>query len=577
MALEHIADRVLETDVLVMGGGIAGCCVAAKAAEHGLNVTLAEKSKTDRAGNAAMGTNYYVVGAKPREGLTALELVKQWTATLHQVPTKTGLPEMGRERLSDLNILYEIWDKGLWAVEELEKLGVPMKWPDGEYRYVKDQLRTGKFDLTLSILWTNVKPIMAAAVKKRGVNVLDRTMVVDLLNSNGKVVGATAVNTRTGQFIVIKAKAVVIATGLFSRIYNGDMPQTWNYKFHYHWNPATVSGDGYAAAYRVGAELANMNMTGHGYIVDELAMGAGLLGRTDGVPGKILTWRGEEVTMTNARTSISKLAEMEQKGRTPLYMSGEDLPDDYHKRVEVALRDMRLASLKLAEDRGFNPRTHRYEISPIAPFTFYLAPGVNIDRDYKSLLDGVYTVGDCAAGLHGAYMAAPCGFILGENLPSITKNAGEPVIDEAQVESQKQAVLAPMAVKDGTEPMELECAIRYICDRYVTMFKSEGKLREGLRRLGSLRREFLPRLMAKNPHYLMRCLEVRNLMDLAEVHINACLERKETRGNYIRLDYPEMDRTWDNMITIQRLENGKPVVEKRLAPDLEPEYAKEEK
>ena len=96
------------------------------------------------------------------------------------------------------------------------------------------------------------------------------------------------------------------------------------------------------------------------------------------------------------------------------------------------------------------------------------------------------------------------------------------------MESQKQAALAPLAVKDGTEPMELECAIRYICEEYAGMLKSEGKLREGLRRLGSLRRVFLPKLMATNPHYLMRCLEVRNIMDMAEVHLQACLERKET-------------------------------------------------
>jgi succinate dehydrogenase / fumarate reductase flavoprotein subunit len=81
--------------------------------------------------------------------------------------------------------------------------------------------------------------------------------------------------------------------------------------------------------------------------------------------------------------------------------------------------------------------------------------------------------------------------------------------------------------------------------------------------------------MAKNPHYLMRCLEVRNIIDLAEVYINACLERKETRGNHIRLDYPEKDPSRDNMLTFQRIENGKPVLEIRPVPELKPEYARE--
>jgi len=81
--------------------------------------------------------------------------------------------------------------------------------------------------------------------------------------------------------------------------------------------------------------------------------------------------------------------------------------------------------------------------------------------------------------------------------------------------------------------------------------------------------------MAKNPHYLMRCLEVRNIMDLAELHIQACLERKETRGSHIRLDYPGKDSSLDNMLTYQRMEDGKAVLEVRKAPGLKPEYTRE--
>ena len=567
--LEQIADEIIETDVLVMGGGIAGCCVAAKAAEQGLNITIAEKSNTVRSGNAAMGINYYIAGAQPSQGLTGMELVKRWTNTY--VKWTGG----AQGRFNDPNVMYTLWDKGQWSVEELEKLGVPMKWFDGKYRYVLDPLRLGELKVTLNVLWLNVKPIMAKAVRDRGVNVLERTMIIDLLTNNGKVVGATAVNTRTGKFIVIKAKATVIATGNFARIFNGDTPQTWKYKFRYHWNPATISGDGYAAAYRAGAELANMDITGHGMLIDELTMGYGLLIRSDGIPGKALNWRGEEIP-SRYWQSISKLAELEQKGDTPLYYSLEDvLPDDFHKRMELYLNDMRLATFKLAEERGFNPKTHRYEVPPPMPYTFSLVTGIDINEDYRASLPGVYAIGDNAAGLHACYMAVPSGFLLGYNLPSIVQNAGEPVLDEAQVESQRQAALAPLGVKDGTEPMELECAIRYICERYVGVFKSEGKLREGLRRLDSLRRVFLPKLMAKNPHHLMRALEVRNLMDLAEVHIRACLERKETRGDYIRLDYPEIDPARDNMITIQRLADGKPVAEIREVPDLNPDSAKE--
>jgi len=153
--------------------------------------------------------------------------------------------------------------------------------------------------------------------------------------------------------------------------------------------------------------------------------------------------------------------------------------------------------------------------------------------------------------------------------------AKEPVIDESQVERQKQIALAPLSVDDGTEPMELECAIREICEHYCGMIiKSEGMLVEGLRRLGSLRRVFLPKLMARNPHYLLRCLEVRNLLDVAELHLQASLERKETRGAYIRYDYAQEDPARENAVTYQQLVDGKPTFKVWKCPGLKPEYAK---
>jgi succinate dehydrogenase/fumarate reductase flavoprotein subunit len=439
-----------------------------------------------------------------------------------------------------------------WAVEELEKLGVPMRWDDGEF--ITEELigRRG-----LRVHWQNVKPQMAAAVRKRGVSVLERTMVVELLVNNDRVVGATAIDTRTGEFIIIKAYATIIATAACSRIYNPETPMPWKYKFRYHWCPASVSGDGWAMAYRAGAELANMEQAERGYrFRDDLVLSFGNY-RGGGISAKRLTWDGEEFS------NPQKLAEMEQKGKDPFYYSLEHLPDDFQKRIEVAYVDERLISFKIAEDRGFNPRTHRYEMMDARPNQLNAPPGIHVDGDFKTTLKGLYAIGDCMAGSHAVVSAATSGFLIGDSIHTFVSDAGEPVIDEAQVKGQKETTLAPLTVKDGTEAMELECAIRYICDRYVGLYKSEGKLREGLRRLGTLRRVFLPRLVAKNPHYLMRCLEIRNLMDMAELHMHASLERRETRGSSIRLDYPNSNPELDGLFTYQWLENRKPVFEMR--------------
>jgi len=568
MALDKIADKVIETDVLVIGGGIAGCPVAAKAREHGLDVTLVEKAKTDRSGSAAAGIDHYGAGISSDYS----QLDKKYGKKVFR---GEGFwePVTGPGRFADANVLNSIPKHGAWAMEELEKLGITLKWDDGEYYWTPSVRYRGEIKAMLRVHWRNVKPLMAAAVRKRGVNILERTMVIDLLTNKSAAVGATAVDTRTGEFIIIKAKAVVMATGLFARCYNPETPLIWKYKFRYHWCPATVSGDGHAAAYRAGAELANMDLPLWRFRErDDLTISHGNFPHNDGIPAKQITWNGEEALVSEG----SEYAKLEQEGKTPIYYSLAHLPDDFHKRMEVAYTDERLVSFKIAEDRGFDPRTHRFEVMDNRPHNFPLA-GLNTDEDFKTSLKGLYAIGDCVNGFHGCGSAAVSAFLVGDNIHTCVSDAGEPIVDEGQVERQKQTALAPPAVKDGTEPMELECAIRYVCERYVGMFKSEGKLREGLRRLGSLRRAFLPKLMAKNSHYLMRCLEVRNIMDLAELHIKASLERKETRVGYIRLDYPEKDPSRDNMVTYQRMEEGKAVLEIRKAPELKPEYAKDEK
>ncbi|MCK4952916.1 FAD-dependent oxidoreductase [Candidatus Bathyarchaeota archaeon] len=563
MVLDKIADKIIETEVMIMGGGIAGCYAAAKAAEHGLNVTLVEKAKTDRSGSAAMGMDHYEPVMSG--GITPVEFIKLWEERQHALN--------GDGRFTDPNVVYQYIDKSLWALEESEKLGVTMKWDDGEY-YFMPQAWFGGPRLMLRVHWQDIKPKLAKAVRERGVNVLERTMIVDLLTNKGAVVGATAINTRTGEFIVIKANAVVIATGIFARCYEPETPLFYKYQMKYHWCPASISGDGYAVAYRAGVDVANMDITGWGLrIRDDLCISYGNFDHGDGIRAKWYTWDGEEIPYPHAY----EYRELELKGKDPIYVSLEHLPEDYHKRMQVAFVDEKLVSFKIAEERGFNPKTHRYELMENHPLNFMVPTGVNVDENFKSSLQGLYAIGDCSNGAHGCGNAAVGGLIVGDNIHNFVNGAGEPVIDEAQVESQKQVALAPLTVKDGVEPMELECCIRYICTRYVGMFKSEGRLLEGKRRLGSLRRVFLSKQMAKNPHYLMRGLECRNIMDLVGLHLDACLIRKETRGQFIRLDYPEKDPSRDNMITIQRLEKGKPVLEIRKVPELKREYAKEGK
>jgi len=291
---------------------------------------------------------------------------------------------------------------------------------------------------------------------------------------------------------------------------------------------------------------------------------------------KCYTWDGTELLNPNA----TRYRQLEEQGKTPIYFSFDHFSDDLNKRIEVAFADERLLSFKVAQDRGFNPRTHRYELQDMRPTGFYRVSGIYIDENFRVLrgslpIEGLYAFGDgSVGGTGGVAGAASGGLLLAEDLPAFLNDTDDPVVDISQVESHKQTALAPLSVKEGTEPLELESALRYLCERYVGMFKSEGKLREGLRRLSSLK-GWLPKLSAETPHYLIGSLECRNLLEIAEVHIRACIERKETRGNFFKVDFPDPDPEMDNKFFCQRIEDGKAILELGEHVPLKPEYLRE--
>lgn len=563
MSLNEFTTKIIDTDFLVVGGGTGGAPMAAKAAEQGLRVTIVEKSCIDRSGNIAHGVDSY--GVIPH-GITIKELLPIYYERMTSITYGPG-------RWHDENIDYVIFDKAMWAVEELERMGIPMRWDDGEYYWTPHMIHRDGLKLGLRVHWHDVKPKMARMCAERGVQVLNRTMLIDVLTHNGRVTGATCLDTRTGEFIIIKAKAVALSTGMFCRMYNPETPLKWKYQMRYHYNPASCSGDGWAAAYRAGAGLAHMDDASWAIrLIDDITCSQGNFANNDGITSHQFYWTGTRAEPYHSHTHDGN-RKAEDLGLFPIYQSLEHLPDDWHKRMEMNFLDERMVSLKLAQDRKFNPRHHWWEMTGYKPLQMMMIQGVWVDDTFESpYLKGLYSVGDNAAGVGGAYGACTTGLIVGANVKDNINSAPEPVLDEAQISASYERAFAPCRVKDGTEPMELECAIRFIGERYIGALKSTGKLLEGIRRFNSLKREFAPKLMATNPHYQMRALEVQNIMQLMEIHLYDVLSRHETRMNNIRIDYPEMDRSRDSFVTINRIENGEDMYERIEVPKLRPEF-----
>ena len=565
MSLEKIADKVFETDVLVIGGGLSGCVAATKAAQLGAKVTVLEKSSLERGGCAAAGMDH--CATVPNENISYKDICKGMTGDGIYPPIKN------KKGLFNSNVYFSTWKDTRKHVEEMESWGVNLRWDDGEHYWIPSGRTGGR--TTIRFHGQQLKPQLAAAVRKAGCTVLERTMGVDLLTKNGKVVGAVALNVRSNDFIVIQAKVVVMGTGMVQRIFNPEDGAFWTNKFMYHWCPAG-SGDAHAMAYRAGAKLANMEFSSwFSRLLDDKTLMFGSLTDGDGISTPIVNAKGEVIS-EHAFMSLETYLEQEEKGLTPMYFDVQSNPEDHQRKREISTADERMATLKYVEERGFDPRKHRWELhgTKSLALTKNMA-GIVTDETFKTTVDGLYAIGDAVQA--GGTVLGSCnsGIIFGEHIINELPKIEYSEIDEAQVKLWKDRLDRHKNVQDGAEPLEFETKIRAISERYAVLYRSEGKLKEALFRLGDICRDWLPRLAGDTPHKLMRVCDCYNLADLAEVHYISALSRQDTRASFWRKDFPELNPAWNGKVNFAYKKDGKCVIEIGQFPELDPKWLEE--
>ncbi|MEI9476421.1 MAG: FAD-binding protein [Deltaproteobacteria bacterium] len=417
---------------------------------------------------------------------------------------------------------------------------------------------------------------VARALQHSQVTVLERTMAVDLLIKDGKIAGATALNVRTGRFIVCKAKAVVLATGKLARIFN-----PWHYMsrgkfkmlYHYH----AGSGDGMAIALKAGAELINMEVGGIGSgiwgcrLADKLHPSHYPI-----IPGKIYDGVGRMIKDVDKEGwfDVNELFELEREGRGPCFADVTYLPEEWHKSREEFIKDSFPVHLKFIKERGLDTRRDRFEIAHYRPEFNSAIAGIAYDEDGQTCVDGLYACGDTAGGstFVGAANAAVFGMRAGKHLAAKVAKMEQVAIEESQVTKQKEMVFGPINVDRGVEPIEVELKIRDIVERYCGPERSEGSINQGLWRLKAVKDRFLPELKAKDNHELMSAQEVRNLFLLSEAYMLSARERKESGMRTFRLDYPDKaNAPWKEAVVV-RFEEGDLKLGRKGMPGLKKEF-----
>ena len=544
-----LKEEVIETDVLCVGGGIAGLMAAIRARELGAKVVIAEKANILYSGSGATGNDHFLCYIPEIHGPDIEPLVDDF-----QLGQQGGLRDRAFIR-TWLEMSYEIvklWDT--W--------GIPMKYK-GRYEFAGHAM-PGQILTNLHYAGKDQKKIMTEQALKRGVEVVNRVMCFDLLCDEEGIKGAVGINTREDRLITFQAKTIILGTGSVMRLYPASTP-AW--MFNTRLSPTCV-GDGRAMAYRAGAELTSMEIPilrcGPSYFARAgKATWAGVLRDPEGKPvGPFVTKPDNKYGDPVVDVYQDVFVDYKKSGRGPVYMDCNGLSDEELDYMLYWLRNEGVvAFLNHLEEENIdirkNPiefRTYEHELFPRG--------GICYDEKAETSLQGLYAAGDEFFG--GISGAAVFGWIAGENAAKHKREVGSQGIGGAkgQIEETKRLLGKIRDREAGPGWKEANIALQQIMWDFSGQVRSETLLKAGLAALQRLKQKVHANIIARNPHELMRCLEVFSLIDLGELVFITASERKETRGKHIRPDYPFTNPMLAKLIVVRKV-NGKPVVEWR--------------
>ncbi|MBL8672288.1 MAG: fumarate reductase/succinate dehydrogenase flavoprotein subunit [Alphaproteobacteria bacterium] len=521
--------HTVDCDLLVIGGGTAGpmACIAAKERERGLNVVLIDKANVKRSGAISMGMDGLNNAVVPGHA-TPEQYVKEIT--------------IANDGIVDQKPVMAYASNSFRMIQKLDHLGVKFeKDGTGDYR-VRKVHHMGTYVLPMPE-GHHVKKILYRQLRRHQVNVVNRYNATRLLTGrDGRASGCLAVNTRTGEMLVVRAKAVLLSCGAAGRI---GLPAS-GYLFGTYENP-TNCGDGYVMAYHAGAELANLECFQINPLIKDYN-GPACAYVTGPFGGYTANNKGErfiECDYWSGQMMLEFWREL-QSGKGPVFLKIDHLAEETIQQIETILHtNERPSRGRFHDRRGTNYRKAMVEmhISEIGFCSGHSASGVFVDASGRTTVPGLYAAGDMAAIPHNYMLGAfTNGAIAGEDAAAFAKEVDHAPIDQDFVAAERARIFAPTERSDGLTPYEIEYKVRRLVNDYLQPPKVTRKMELGLRRFDECR-EDLGAMVARDPHELMRALEVQSILDCAEMAARASLYRTESRWGlyHYRVDHPEAD------------------------------------
>ena len=547
--MEITKQQIIHTDVLIIGGGTAGCYAALTIREKSdAKIVIAEKANIKRSGCLAAGVNainaYIVKGRKPQD---YVDYVRKDADEIVR----------GDLLLTMSEHLNEVTSK-------MEQLGlVILKDENGDY--------VARGNRNIKINGENIKPILADAVNQLdNVEVINHLNITDYIVEDNTIKGAFGFHMENGTAYEIRAKKVLCATGGAAGLYKPNNP---GFSRHKMWYPPFNTGAGYAMGIDAGAEMTTFEMRFIALRCKDTIAPTGTIAQ--GVGAKQVNAKGEIYEDKYGITTSQRVYGTTQEnleGRGPCYLRTEGIEKEKDTDLKKAYLNMAPSQTLKWIESGKAPEEQDVEIEGTEPYIVggHTASGYWVDAKRRTTLKGLYAAGDVAGGCPQKYVTGALveGEIAAKTiLTDLAEDAGEKAVSEQRAEQLlKEETAAYEAYFSGEEAFytteQLEEAMQKVMDAYAggigTNYRyNEKQLKIAEQKIRQLS-ELTATLQAKDMDDLLHIYELKERLVVCESVIAHLKARKETRwqGFSQNMDYPKKSEEWDKYVNSVR-RNGK--------------------
>lgn len=545
-------NRIIDTDVLIIGGGTAGCFAGITLGKKkDLDVLIVEKANIVRSGCLAAGVN--AINAYITKGRVPQDYVDYCKKDADGIVREDLLLSMS-ERLNHVTKVME--DLGL----------VILKDENGDY--------VARGNRNIKINGENIKPILADVVKKQdNVTVINHLNITDFIVENNEINGAYGFDVNNAEFYEINAKAVLVATGGAAGLYRPNNP---GFSRHKMWYPPFNTGAGYAMGINAGAEMTTFEMRFIALRCKDTIAPTGTIAQ--GVPAKQLNSNGEVYENKYGLTTSQRLygtVTENREGRGPCYLGTKGISREQEEDLYKAYLNMAPSqTLKWLEAAG-GPSEENVEIEGTEPYIVggHTASGYWVDNNRETTIHGLFAAGDVAGGCPQKYVTGALaeGEIAAQAIAERLEGSGKGfVVNEVADSELSENAFAKKSEyerflnnKQGLVDIEqTEEAMQKIMDQYAGGISTDYQYNEARLELADEKIKFLEQsidnLAAQDADDLLRIYEIRERLTVCRSVIAHLKARKETRWHSFaeNMDYPAKSDDWLKYVN-SRKENGK--------------------